>query len=45
MAGAFSRTLIVLGRVKYALQRPVYLRTEFIIMRQELSARRMTIFW
>ena len=44
MAGAFGRAFIAKSRAKYALHWPLYLRTEFITLWQELSARRMTVF-
>ena len=33
MADSFDRALIAMGRVKYALHWPLYLRSEFIILR------------
>ena len=44
MAGAFDRARIAMGRAKYALRWPLYLRADFITLRQDLSARRTTIF-
>ena len=43
-ASAFGRALIAMVRAKYALQWPLYLRTEFVTPRQAISARRMNIF-
>ena len=44
MAGASVRALIAMSGAKYALHWPLYLRSEFITLRQELSARRMHVF-
>ena len=44
MAGAFDGALIAMGRVKYALHWPLFFRSEFISLRQELSACRMAVF-
>ena len=43
VAGPLARALIAMGRVKYALHWPLYLRFEFITLRQELSERRMAV--
>ena len=43
LAGALARALIAMGRVKYALHWPLYLRSEFITLWQELSERRMAV--
>lgn len=43
-AGAFGRALIAMGRVKYALHWPLFLRSEPITLWRELSARRTAVF-
>ena len=44
MANAFDRSLIAMGRVKYALHWPAYLRTDFVTLQQEVPTARMDIF-
>ena len=44
MAGALGRNPIAMGRANYALHWPLLPRSEFISLRRELSARRMTVF-
>ena len=44
MGAAFGRSLIAMGRVKYALHWPMYLRIEFVALWQEVSTSRMAIF-
>ena len=44
MANAYGRALIAMGRAKYALHWPTYLRVEFAPLCQEVSTSRMTIF-
>ena len=44
MANALDRSLIAMGRVKYALRRPAYLRIDFVTLWQEVSAALMGIF-
>ena len=44
MANAFDRSLIAMGRVKYALRWPTYLRIEFVTLWQDVSTTRMGIF-
>ena len=43
-AGALDRALIAMVRVKFALHWPVFLRSEFTSVWQELSECRMTVF-
>ena len=40
-ASALGRSLIAMGRAKYALRRPTYLRIEFVTLWQEVSTSRM----
>ena len=44
MASAFDRALIAMGRAKYALHWPTYLRIEFVTLWQEVPTSRMVIF-
>ena len=44
IASAFDRARSAMGRAKYALRWPLYLRTEFIARLQELSARSVADF-
>ena len=44
MANAFDRSLIALGRVKYALHWPPHLRINFVTLWQEVSTARVDIF-
>ena len=44
MANAFERFLITMGRVRYALHWPAYLRLEFVSLWQEVSTPRMNLF-
>ena len=44
MANCLGRALISMGRAKYALQWPPYLRIEFVTLRQEVATPRVTIF-
>ena len=41
MANAFDRSLIAMGRVKYALHSPAYLRIEFVTLWQAVPTSRM----
>ena len=43
-ADAFDRSLIAMGRVRYALHWPTYLRIEFVTLWREVSTSRMAIF-
>ena len=44
MANAFGRSLFAMGRVKYALHWPTYLRIEFVTLWQGVSTFRVDIF-
>ena len=41
MANAFDRSLIAMGRVKYALRSPAHLRIEFVTLWQAVPTSRM----